>query len=63
MTDPKLKKIEGIDEDWQRSLGSSDVIQDQADQVAEDGAPGLFTNLVRMSVAGIAGLRFSGRTG
>ena len=63
MIDPKLKKIEGVDEDWQIPPGVSGVIQDRADQMVENGAPSLFTNLVRVSLAGIAGLRLSGRAG
>jgi len=63
MIESKLKKIEGIDEEWLSPPRISEDTQGRADQFSDNGTPGLFTNLVRVSVAGIAGLRFSGKVG
>jgi len=63
MIESKLKKIEGIDEEWLCPPRNSEDTQGRTDPFADNGTPGLFTSLVRVSVAGIAGLRLSGKVG
>ena len=69
MTNPKLKKIEVVDEDWLHPPRIIRAVQDRAGQVTDSGGPapfltndttGLFKKIMRVS---IAGLRPSGRTG
>jgi hypothetical protein len=63
MIDPKLKKIEAIDDDWQQLSRTSGVVRDRADQVRGNAAPDLPRNLLRMSGAEIAERRLFGKTG
>ncbi len=61
MIDTKLRKIEALDDDWQKPPLTSGDVGDRVVQVADRPVTGLFGKLVRAGKATSAGILPTGR--
>jgi len=63
MIDPKLKKIEIVDEDWQQPPRTPGIVREGAGRAVDHLASDRFKTLVRTGVLRLVKLRLPGTTG